>query len=145
MLRHFRKLGSTKSLTLSKKKVLLCLSSGWDKLKSQYSSSLESEKWYRLLAKRPMFSLVMGKTHVLRSCCFLSPESSDSFHYIQMIGNVLNPQATRVKLYIYGEPCQQILRHYGELWEEQKDTQINFDMIYSVFLRQWRQRETFPI
>jgi len=34
MLRHFRKLGSTKSLTLSKKKVLLCLSSGWDKLKS---------------------------------------------------------------------------------------------------------------
>lgn len=120
MLRHFRKSGSTKSLTLNKKNVLLCLSSEQDKLKSYYSSSLGSEKWYGLLARRLMFSLVICKTHVLRSCCFLSPESSGSFHYIQMLGHALSRQATRVKLYIYiyGKPCQQILRHYGELWEE---------------------------
>lgn len=64
---------------------------------------------------------------------FSKSSKFSSFNYIQMLGDVLSPQATRVTLYIYMESLDSLVSRFLGIMRnsgKNRKTQSNFDMMY---------------
>lgn len=99
---------------------------------------MQSGIWYRLLANRPTFFSGDWQKTCSEKLLFSKSSKFSSFNYIQMLGDVLSPQATRVTLYIYMESLDSLVSRFLGIMRnsgKNRKTQSNFDMMYTVYFQ----------